>query len=132
MKITIFSKLLIASALTFSLGSFTSDKKLDIERSEIAKREGFEASLFQLTHTQKVKLAINKGNDSFLRVILRDAAGVTYYNELYANGKDAYRRTFDLADMTDGTYHFDLFYKDHKLTKTVELRTSKDKIIILQ
>lgn len=132
MKITIISKLALAFVLTFSLVSFTADKKESMKKVEAARRDGFDASLFQLTNTHKVKLAVDKGNDSYLRVILRDDSGRTYYNELYGKGKNDYRRTFDLAEMNDGTYHFELFYKDHKLTKTVQLDTSKDRVISLQ
>jgi len=130
MKITIISKLALAFVLTFSLVSFTADKKEAMEKA--ARSAGFDASLFQLNNTQKVRLAIDKGNGSHLRVILRDDAGRTYYNELYNKGKNGYRRIFDLAEMNDGTYHFELYYKDYKLTKTIQLDTSKDRVISLQ
>lgn len=127
MKTTIISKSILAIALTISLASFTSDKKEAMEKTEAARRAGFAASIFQLANTSKVKLAVNKAEDARLHVTLRDLNGKIYYDE--NNKTNQYRRVFDLTDMSDGTYYFELNYMNHKLTKEVQLKTNDAKVI---
>lgn len=132
MKTTIISKLLLAIALTISLVSFTSDKKNAEEKAAEAKRAGFAASLYQVSNTQKVKLSINTGEESPLRIILQEKNGKICYSELYRKNqgqKNQYRRVFDMAEMTDGTYYFKMYFKDHAITKELQLETNNDKII---
>lgn len=132
MKI-IISKIVLVATLICSLSSFTTDKKADaMAKAEAAKLAGFGVSLFQLNNTYKVKLSVDKKEDSYLRIILKDQLGRTYYNELYGKKESQYRRTFDFTDMADGTYQFELVYKDHKLTKEVQLETNQDRVFILQ
>lgn len=101
-------------------------------KAEAAKLAGFGASLFQLNNTHKVKLSVDKKSDSHLRITLKDQLGRTHYDELYGKNESQYRRTFDFTDMADGTYQFELVYKDHKLTKEVQLETNKDRTFIVQ
>mgnify|MGYP000905330051 CR=1 FL=1 len=128
MKTTIISKSLLAVALTLTMASFTSDKKES--SAEAAKRDGFGASIFQVAHSSKVKLAVNTADESRLRVTLRDTRGKIYYDE--SNKTNQYRRTFDLADMSDGTYYFEIAHKDHTLKKELKLQTTPDKAITFQ
>jgi hypothetical protein len=132
MKI-IISKIILITALICSLSSFTTDKKAEaLARIEAAKRAGFGASIFQRNKTLKVQLAVDKKEDAPLRIILKDQMGHTHYNELYGKKENQYRRAFDFSAMADGTYYFELIYKDHKLTKEVQLETNDARIFVIQ
>ena len=133
MKITIISKLFCALALCVSLMSFsgTNDKETNKKNSE--KAATFRASVLQLGENGfKVKLAVDKGTDQNLRILLKDKGGKIYYSEMFSKKEDKYRRIFDLADMTDGTYVFELYYNNQKITKEVELETTTERVISLQ
>ncbi|HEV7381519.1 MAG TPA: hypothetical protein VGN64_17095 [Dyadobacter sp.] len=132
MKI-IISKIVLVATLICSLSSFANDKKAEaMAKVEAAKLAGFGASIFQLNNTHKVKLSVDKKKDSHLRIILKDQFGRTHYNELYSKNEGQYRRTFDFTNMADGTYQFELVYKDYKLTKEVQLETNQDRIFVIQ
>ena len=132
MKISIISKSLFALALTLSLASFTSEKKEESKKTSEAKNASFDAAIFQLNNTQKVKLAIDKGGDDRMRVSLKDKGGRTLYTEMYHKSQEKYRRVFDLTGMNDGTYYFEMLYKDKKLTKQIDILTNKDRVISFQ
>ncbi|TDE16696.1 hypothetical protein [Dyadobacter psychrotolerans] len=131
MKITIISKLLFAFIFTLSLSSYAADKKGAKDKKE-TKSASLNASLFQIINSNKVKLAIDKGADSPVRILLRDVTGHTYYSEMSGKDQAQYRKTFDLAEMTDGTYYFELFYKNQKITKEIQLQTNQARRISVQ
>ena len=132
MKITIVSKMLFAFAMMLSLASFTSEKKDGKEKTTEAERVQFNASLFQLVNTNKIKLAVDKSAGSPLRVLLKDKGGRVLYSEMYGKNEKQYRRIFNLNDMTDGTYVFELFYKDQKVTKAIDIETNTERTISLK
>ena len=131
MKIATISKLLFAFIFTASLSSYKSDKK-EAEDKKETKATSLNASLFQHINSSKVKLALDKGTDSPARILLRDVAGRTYYKELSGKNQSQYRRTFDLAEMNDGTYYFELFYKNQKIVKEIQLQTNPERQISIQ
>ncbi|MCE6990407.1 hypothetical protein [Dyadobacter sp. CY323] len=130
MKISNVSNLFCALALTLSLASFTTDKKKSTD--EKANAVTFDAALYKVSQTNKVKLSVDKPVDDKLRVILKDKAGKVYYNEVFSEKDSKYRRVFDLEEMNDGTYYFELYDKKNKLVKEVEIRSTSEKLISLQ
>lgn len=131
MKITIISKL-VALALILSVSSFAADKKSDRKNSTSSSAVSLSAGLFQLINTNKIKLAVDKGTEKRLQVILKDAGGRVIYNEMYNKDAEQYRRVFDLEGMNDGTYYFELLYGDQKLVKEVQIQTSTGRSISIQ
>ena len=131
MKTTIISKVL-AFALVLSLASFTPDKKADSGNTASPNRVALNAALFQLIHTNKVKLAIDKGTANRLRIHLKDKGGRILYTEMYGKSEEQYRRIFDLDGMQDGTYYFELTYGDQTLVKEVEIQTNSERTISFQ
>jgi len=129
MKISIISKAVCAVAIMFSLSSFAADKKEKNEKNSAPNKVALNAAVFQLNHTNKVKLAVNKGSDSHLKIVLKDKDGRTFYAETYGKEQEKYRRVFDLEDMTDGTYYFELTSGDQKLTKEIDIHTNRDRVI---
>lgn len=130
MKISLISNFLCAAAYTLSLASFTTDKK-NSEEKEKASRTTIQASLYKLAESNKVKLSVDKSSDDKLKIILKDNSGRLYYSEVYNNKDSKYRRVFDLNDMNDGKYTFELFYNKQKVVKTVEIQSKNDKYISL-
>ena len=131
MKISLISNFLCAAAYTLSLASFTTDKKKSHEESETAGRTTIQASLYKLADSNKVKLSVDKSDDDKLKITLKDKSGQLYYSEVYNEKDSKYRRVFDLNDMNDGKYTFELFYNKQKVTKTVEIQSKNDKYISL-
>ena len=133
MKITTISKLFCAVALCVSLMSFRDFGQNEGNEDSSVKAGSMQASIFQTgSKGYKVKLAIDKGTDQSLRIFLKDKGGKVYYRELFSKKEDKYRRIFDLADMSDGTYYFELFYNNQKLTKEIHLETKTARAISFQ
>jgi hypothetical protein len=130
MKISIVSNMICALALTLSLASFTTDKKKD--KKEETASVAFDAALYRVGDSNKVKLSVNKNANERLRVVVKDKTGKQYYSEVFNQRDSKYRRIFDLAEMGDGTYYFELFYKKEKLVKEVNIESTNSKMISLQ
>jgi hypothetical protein len=128
MKITIISKLFCAFAVCVSLMSLSGAGKKEGHKNNVP----FAASLVSVGHSFKVKLSVDRGTDEKLKIILRDKVGTAYYAEMYSSKDEAYRRVFDLTGMSDGAYYFDLYYKNQKLTKEVEIQTNTARTIWFQ
>jgi hypothetical protein len=130
MKVSNISKLFCAAALSLSLASFTNDKKNGTE--ENANAVVFDAAIYKVAETNKVRLSVNKPAHDKLRVLLKDQSGKVYYSEVYNDNDAKYRRVFDLEEMRDGTYYFELFNKKDKLVKKVEIHSTNEKLISLR
>lgn len=132
MKISIVSNLICAVALTLSLTSFAADKKKNNEEKETASAVTFDAALYKINNTNKVTLAVDKNANDRLRVVLKDKSGKIYYSEVFNERNSKYRRVFNLDEMGDGTYYFELFHKKNKLMKEVNIQSTNAKMISLQ
>lgn len=131
MKISITSILASAFALTLSFTSFAADKKKNKEEKETAS-VAFDAALYKVGDTNKVRLSVDKNPNERLRVVLKDKAGKIYYSEVFNERETKYRRVFNLDEMTDGTYYFELSHKKDKKVKEVNIESTSSKMISLQ
>jgi len=131
MKISLISNFLCAAAITLSLASFTTDKKKNHEEKETAGRTTIQASLYKVAESNKVKLSVDKSSSDKLKITLKDNNGRLYYSEVYNENDSRYRRVFDLNEMNDGKYTFELIYNNQKVVKTVEIQSKSDKYISL-
>ncbi|ACT94116.1 hypothetical protein [Dyadobacter fermentans] len=131
MKISIASILTSAFAFTLSFTSFAADKKKNKEEKETAAVT-FDAALYKISDTNKVRLSVDKSQNERLRVVLKDKAGRIYYSEVYNERDTKYRRIFNLDEMGDGTYYFELSHKKDKKVKEVNIESSSSKMISLQ
>ncbi|MCE7066517.1 hypothetical protein [Dyadobacter sp. CY326] len=132
MKISSISKLFCALALTLSLASFTTDKKKNREEKTAANAVAFDAALYKINDTNKVKLSVNKSAGDNLRIILKDKSGKVYYNEMFSENDAKYRRVFDLDEVGDGVYYFEVINNKQKLVKQVEIESTSEKLISLR
>lgn len=135
MKVSTISKVVLSLTLAFSLVSFSYAKENKAEKTDKKVKSSvatFDASMYKLVNTNKVKLAIDKLPEASVNVILRDGKGNIVYQEILKKNDDRpYRRVFDVEGMEDGTYHFELYNKDNKIIKKLEIETSNSKEVIL-
>jgi hypothetical protein len=131
MKFSIISKMLCAFALSVSLMSFAGSGEKD-GRNKNDTGASFAASVIPLKDTFKVKLAVNTGTNDKLKIILRDKTGKVYYAERFSQKEEPYRKVFDFTNITDGSYFFELYYQNKKLTKEVEIQTNEQRTISLE
>jgi hypothetical protein len=135
MKISVVSKFVLSLTLSLSLVSFSYAKENKAEKTDKKAKASvatFDASLYKLINTNKVKLAIDKIPEASVNVILRDNKGNIVYQEILKKNDDRpYRRVFDVEGMEDGKYHFELYNKDNKIIKKLEIETSNSKEVVL-
>jgi len=132
MKITSISKIVLSLTLALSTLSFTYAKEEGTEKKETKAAAAFDASIYKVANTSKVKLAIDKIPDANVNIILRDNFGKVIYHEVLRKNSDGlYRRVFDLEGMEEGTYYFIMMGKNTKITKTVEISSTSTKIVVL-
>ncbi|WP_159471945.1 hypothetical protein [Dyadobacter sp. 3J3] len=135
MKISAISKFVLSLTLAFSLVSFSYAKENKADKTDKkvkASVASFDASMYKLVNTNKVKLAIDKMPEASVNVILRDGKGNIVYQEVLKKNDDRpYRRVFDVEGMEDGTYQFELYNKDNKIIKKLEIETSSNKEVVL-
>ncbi len=75
MKISIISKVVLSLTLALSLVSFSYAKENKAEKTDKKAKSSvatFDASMYKLVNTNKVKLAIDKLPEASVNVILRD------------------------------------------------------------
>ena len=132
MKISIVSNLICAVALSLSLTSFTTDEKKNNEEKETASAVTFDAALYKTRSVNKVTLAVDKNPNERLRVILKDKGGKIYYSEVFNQKDSKYRRVFDIDELGDGTYYFELFHNKNKVVKELNIESTNAKMISLQ
>lgn len=135
MKVSTISKVVLSLTLAFSLVSFSYAKENNAEKTDKKVKSSvatFDASMYKLANTNKVKLAIDKMPEASVNVILRDGKGNIVYQEVLKKNDDRpYRRVFDVEGMEDGTYQFELYNKDNKIIKKLEIETSNNKEVVL-
>lgn len=135
MKISAITKFVLSLTLAFSLVSFSYAKENKVEKTDKKAKAAvatFDASLYKLVNTNKVKLAIDKIPEASVIVILRDSRGNIVYQEVLKKNDDRpYRRVFDVEGMEDGAYQFELYNKDNKIIKKLEIETSNNKEVVL-
>ncbi|QRR03618.1 DUF3244 domain-containing protein [Dyadobacter sandarakinus] len=130
MKTSIISNLLCAAALSLSLNALAADKKKNNEADAVTYK--LDAAIYKVANTSKVKLSVDKNPDTKLRILLKDRTGKVYYSEMFSQKADKYRRVFDLEDMKDGKYYFELYNKQQKLVKEVKIESNMERLISLQ
>lgn len=133
MKISNTLILPAALALAISLSSFTSetsDKKEHPQKEETS-RKTFDAHLYKVPNTNKVKLLVDKNTDSRLRILLTGKDGKIYYTETNDDKQSKYRRQFDMNELTEGVYYFELYSKKQTIIKEIKIESASEKLVSL-
>lgn len=120
-------------AMALSLSSFAaedSDKKEHPQKEETTKK-AFDAYLFKVPNSNKVKLVVDKNSDARLRIMLTGKDGKVYYSETNDDKQSKYRRQFDMNDLTEGVYYFELYSKKQTLIKEIKIESASEKLVSL-
>ncbi len=135
MKISTVSQFVLSLTLSLSLVSFTFAKGDEGEKTDKKAKSSvvaFDASLYKVANTNKVKLAIDKIPETSVKLVLKNTKGTIIYEEILPKNNDKpYRRVFDVEGMEDGKYYFVMYNKDQKITKTLEIATSNTRVVAL-
>lgn len=116
--VSIVRTLLFAFALSLPLVSRADNHLLDTK-----KPKSFNLGLYQIQNSSKVSLAIAKAPTSRMTLLIRDAESNVLHREIIGKGKESYKRSFNLGQMGDGTYYFELNANGETVTKKVSLST---------
>ena len=120
-------------AMALSLSSFTSeasDKKEHPQKEETSKK-AFDAYLFKVPKTNKIKLVVDKNTDARLRILLTGKDGKIYYSETNDDKESKYRRQFDMNELTEGVYYFELYSKKQTIIKEIKIQSASEKLVSL-
>ncbi|MCF0054878.1 hypothetical protein [Dyadobacter sp. CY356] len=120
-------------ALAISLSSFTSEfsEKVENPQKEETTKKTFDVYLVKVPNTSKVKLLVDKNADARLRILLTGKDGKVYYSEINDDKQSKYRRLFDINDLTDGVYYFELYSKKQTLIKEIRIQSASEKLVSL-
>ena len=124
MKTQITSAFLLITTLFFSVNkSYSNDLNADKKKKKI------EASVYQIHGTHKLKLAVN--GQKTLHITLKKANGEVFYSEDFNESGFKYRRIFNLDEIADGNYVFEIRSGGELVTKQVQLSTNQERFIAL-
>lgn len=115
-----------------SLSAFTLSNTQIREVNEIEKPVPFDAKIAGVFNSNKVSLIVDRPDNAYkLRVVLRGKDNKVYFSEIYREKNETYKRVFDVADLTEGTYFFEIYYQKKVLVKEVNIQSSSQKLISL-
>ncbi len=133
MKISIASILLCAAALTLPFASLALEKG---ERYEEKRGHAltFNATLYKIMNSNKVRLVVDVNENNPIRVFLKDESGKTLFsqtvNKEAMKNKQAFSLIFNLDEMRDGTYFVHVRdKKDNRLVKEISIENLHTKMI---
>lgn len=133
MKISIASIMLCAAALASPFASLAAEKG---ERYEEKKGHAvtFNAALYKMLNSNKVRLVVDVDENDPIRVLLKDESGKTLFSQTVNKGamqnKQAFSLVFNLDEMKDGTYFVHVSdKKDNRLVKEISIENLHTKMI---
>ena len=54
-----------------------------------------------------------------------------YYSEVFNENQAKYRRSFNMNELNDGTYYFEVYSKNQKMIKEVKVHSASEKMVSL-
>ena len=89
--------------------------------TELYKPHSLKVAVYQLENTPKFKVHFENYDDSPVVLRIRNAANKILHEEVVRDGK--YVRKFDMANMNDGDYTFEIANGKENFTKEIQLQT---------
>ncbi|GAB3181067.1 hypothetical protein [Telluribacter humicola] len=96
------------------------------------KPKSFNMGMYQIANTSKVNLAIVKGATARMTILIKDENGTVLHRETLSKGTEYYKRKFDLKEMGNGTYYFEMITNEEVITKKVTISTAREQVIALE
>ncbi len=118
--------LLFAFALSLPLVSRADNHLLDMQ-----KPKSFNLGLYRIQNSSRISLAIEKTPTSRMTLLIKDAEGNVLHQENIGKGRESYKRNFNLEQVGNGTYYFELNANGETITKKVSLSTVTNQMIAL-
>lgn len=87
-------------------------------------KASFQMLAFRTKEAGKVNLILTKSNEKRMWVTLRDAKGQIIYQETVEKKSDRFLKKFDLSQLGDGTYRFEVSDGEVVSAKEVTLSTA--------
>jgi hypothetical protein len=87
------------------------------------KEKSFDVGMFQSQSSMKMNLTIENYEAKQLKIALKNGQGEEIYNEIINKKTDKYWRKFDLSELTDGLYRFEISDGNNKIVKEVNIAT---------
>lgn len=136
MKISIASILVCAFALTQPFASLAGEKKESYEEKK-ERIATFDASLYKMKDSNKVRLLVDANENDHIRVLLKDQSGKILFSKTVNKGdmknKQAFSLIFNLDEMREGTYFVHVRDKrENSVVKEISIENLHTKIISVQ
>lgn len=118
---TLVKTLMIAAALaTVNVAAFAEEPE-----TTTAKKKSFAVGMYQTINSTKMNLLVEKTGSDKIYVVLKDAKNEVLYAETIAKKDAKYWRKFDMADLKDGNYRFEVSNGKETVVKEISLATEK-------
>ncbi|MGX7686251.1 hypothetical protein [Flectobacillus sp. BAB-3569] len=114
-----FAQLFSISALTvLSVVSFANN-----DNNNANKTKTFEVGMFKSKNSLNMNLMLEKVTDKKVKIILKDPSGKVLHQEYVAKNTPSYYGKFDMSQLEDGVYTFEITDGTEKIIKTVNLQS---------
>ncbi len=98
--------------------------------TEIYKPHSLKVAVYQVDNTAKFKVHFENYDQSVVVLRIRNAANKVLHEEVVRDGK--YVRKFDLGNMTDGDYTFEIANDKESVSKAIQLQTLSARTLQIQ
>ena len=120
MKTLVKSLMLAAVLATVNVAAFAEEP---VETA--AKKKTFAVGMYQTVNTTKMNLMVEKSGANKVYVMLKNEKGEVLYSEMIGKKDAKYWRKFDMSELQDGNYVFEITSGNEKIVKEVNLSTEK-------
>ncbi len=103
--------------------SFISNANTDTNTPN--KASNFAIGVYQTQKTLKMNLLLEKVIGKKVIIYLKDEKGNLLHTETVAKATPSYRGQFDMSELTDGTYTFEITDGNETLVKQVKLQSKE-------
>ncbi len=116
---TLVKTIAIALFSVLSVATFANN-----ENNNPTKTQTFKVGMYQTTNTLRMNVLVEKVVGKKLTVVLKDADGKVLSQEIISKGSNSYFGKFDMSNLSDGKYTFEITDGTEKIVKQVNLETS--------
>ena len=89
------------------------------------KGKAFDASMYRVINTMKVNLKLEKIQGMVVKVSLKDEHNQVLQRDYVSKKSVSFSQKYDLAELPDGTYHFEITDGTQVIIKDVQVGTGQ-------
>ncbi|MEA5427787.1 hypothetical protein [Arcicella lustrica] len=108
----------------FTTVSFFANATTDTNEATNAKKT-FAVGIYQTINTLKMNVMIDKLAGKKITIQLKNEDGEVIHTEIVGKKETAYRGNYDLKELEDGKYSFEISDGNAKIVKNVQVGTTK-------